>query len=51
MITSFNGGYMGYVTKDEWYDEDLYETRTMNWYGPYNGAYFEELIEGIIEIF
>ena len=51
MITSFNGGYMGYVTKDQWYDENLYETRTMNWYGPYNGAYFSELISGIIELF
>lgn len=51
MVTSFNGGYMGYVTKDKWYDEDLYETRTMNWYGPYNGAYFCELISGIIDIF
>ncbi len=51
MIHSFNGSYMGYVTKDEWYDLDKYETRTMNWFGPYNGAYFTELIEILINKF
>ncbi len=51
IITSFNGGYMGYVTKDLWYDEDLYETRTMNWYGPYNGAYFTELMSRLLDKF
>lgn len=49
VITSFNGGYTGYITKDEWYDLDEYETRVMNWFGPYNGAYFSEVIEKIIE--
>ncbi len=50
IITSFNGGYMGYVTKDEWYDMAKYETRTMNWYGPDSGAYFSEVISRIIDI-
>jgi neutral ceramidase len=53
MINSFNGGYIGYVTDDKWYDRDdinTYETHTMNWYGPYNGNYFSELIKKIIEI-
>ena len=50
VITSFNGGYIGYVTKDEWYDLNEYETRVMNWFGPYNGAYFSELIEKVIEV-
>ena len=53
MINSFNGGYIGYVTDDKWYDRDdinTYETHTMNWYGPYNGKYFSELIKKIIEI-
>lgn len=49
VITSFNGGYAGYITKDEWYDLDEYETRVMNWFGPYNGAYFSEVIGKIIE--
>lgn len=49
IITSFNGGYIGYITKDEWYDLEKYETRTMNWYGPGNGAYFSEIIQKLIE--
>lgn len=46
-ITSFNGGYMGYITSDACYDRPHYETRDMNWYGPENGAY---LSEGITEL-
>ncbi len=49
IVTSFNGGYAGYITKDEWYDRDSYETRVMNWFGPYNGAYFTEVILKMIE--
>lgn len=49
IITSFNGRYMGYVTKDEWYDLGKYETRTMNWYGPDSGMYFSEIIRRIID--
>lgn len=44
MIQSFNGDYLGYITDDQWYDLNKYETRTMNWFGPYNGAYFSEII-------
>jgi hypothetical protein len=44
IITSFNGGYIGYITADEYYDIDHYETRAMNWFGPENGAYFIEAI-------
>jgi hypothetical protein len=49
IITSFNGGYIGYVTLDEHYDLEKYETRTMNWYGPDSGAYFSEIITRIID--
>lgn len=48
IITSFNGGYIGYVTRDEWYDLRKDETRTMSWYGPGNGAYFTDIIKKII---
>ncbi len=48
MITSFNGGYIGYVTPDKYYDEDHYETQLMNWYGPGNGAYVNQCIEQLI---
>lgn len=49
IITSFNGGYIGYITKDEWFDLEKYETRTMNWYGPGNGKYFSDVIKKIID--
>ena len=52
MINSFNGGYVGYITDDKWYDRtdiNTYETYTMNWYGPYNGSYFSKLIKEIIK--
>ncbi len=49
LITSFNGGYMGYVTDNKWYEIDTYETRTMGWFGPQNGDYTSEVIERLIE--
>lgn len=48
MITCFNGGYIGYITPDEYYDLPLYEARDMNWFGPYNGAYFDQMIKKLI---
>lgn len=36
IITSFNGGYIGYITPDELYDEHFHEVRGTNWYGPGN---------------
>jgi neutral ceramidase len=50
IITSFNGHYIGYITRDEYYDHPHYETRLMNWYGPGNGAYFTECLEGMVDI-
>ena len=49
IITCFNGGYIGYITPDQYYDEKLYEVRDMNWFGPYNGAYFDEIIKKLIQ--
>ena len=49
VITVFNGGYIGYITPDQLYDEKFHEVREMNWYGPGNGAYFDRLIRGVIE--
>jgi hypothetical protein len=39
MVTSFNGGYIGYVTPEKYYDVDHNETQLMNWYPPGNGEY------------
>jgi hypothetical protein len=48
MVTSFNGGYIGYVTPGKYYDVDHYETRLMNWYGPGNGEYVEKCMERLM---
>ena len=48
IITSFNGGYVGYITPDQYYDEHKMETQEMNWFGPYNGRYFGEVIDGLV---
>ncbi len=42
-ITSFNGGFCGYITDDRWYCLNAYETKTMNWFGRGNGNYFSEV--------
>ncbi|MEL7144778.1 MAG: neutral/alkaline non-lysosomal ceramidase N-terminal domain-containing protein [Bacteroidota bacterium] len=49
VVTSFNGGYAGYVTKDKWYDLEKYETRTMNWYSHQMGAYLSESVKKVID--
>jgi neutral ceramidase len=49
VITSFNGGYIGYVNVDKYYDENKGETRDMNWFGPYNQAYFTEILQRILK--
>jgi neutral ceramidase len=49
IITSFNGGYVGYITDDKHYNLNKYETRVMNWFGPGNGAYFSEIVRKIID--
>lgn len=49
VITSFNGGYIGYITADEWYDLEAYETLSMNWFGAYNGAYMTEYINTVLQ--
>lgn len=49
MVTSFNGGYIGYITEDQYYDRDHFETRLMNWYGPGNGAYMVQCLSKLIE--
>ncbi|MDZ7373329.1 MAG: neutral/alkaline non-lysosomal ceramidase N-terminal domain-containing protein [candidate division KSB1 bacterium] len=42
-VTSFNGGYVGYVVPDPYYPLDEYETRLMSFYGPHTGSYFLSL--------
>ncbi|AKD05704.1 hypothetical protein PKOR_13110 [Pontibacter korlensis] len=44
IVTSFNGGYIGYITPDKYYTLDEYETRSMNFFGPYSGSYLTEIM-------
>jgi neutral ceramidase len=48
IITSFNGGYAGYITPDQYYNLHKPETQEMNWFGPYNGRYFSEVVNNLI---
>jgi len=49
MVTSFNGAYAGYITADRHFDKNHYETVTMSWFGPYNGAYFSEVVRDVVD--
>ena len=49
VVTSFNGGYIGYITPDKYYNLKKYETRDMNLFGPYNGAYLSEMMQLLIQ--
>lgn len=48
IVTSFNGGYIGYVTPGKYYDVDHYETRLMNWYAPGTGEYIRDCLKKLI---
>ncbi len=49
-ITSFNGNYIGYITADEHYASCQHdEIKSMNWVGPFKGAYFTEIIKRSID--
>jgi neutral ceramidase len=50
MITSFNGGYMGYVTPERYYDLDHFETRLMNWYAIGTGEYMRNSLNSILDM-
>lgn len=49
MVTSFNGGYIGYITPQQYYDVNHYETQLMNWYGPGTGEYLLKCMEMLID--
>lgn len=48
IITSFNGNYMGYITHDQHYEKNMYETVTMSWNGYEAGSYYTEVAKDII---
>ncbi|WP_076667113.1 neutral/alkaline non-lysosomal ceramidase N-terminal domain-containing protein [Pontibacter indicus] len=49
VVTSFNGGYAGYITPDRHYYLDESETRAMNFYGPQSGSYLTEILNRILK--
>ena len=44
VITSFNGGYVGYVIPRKYFNLHAYESFLMAWYGPNLGDYFVDLL-------
>lgn len=48
IVTGFNGGYIGYITPDQYYHLKKYETRSMNFYGPQSGGYLTELLSRLL---
>ncbi len=48
--TSFNGDWRGYVTSSEtFFGRGRYETRLMNYYGPWMGEYLNDLAKRMVE--
>ncbi|HSJ68036.1 MAG TPA: neutral/alkaline non-lysosomal ceramidase N-terminal domain-containing protein [Anditalea sp.] len=48
IITTFNGGYIGYITPDEHYGLKHHEVRDTHWFGPQVGRYYNDIISHII---
>jgi len=49
ILTSFNGGYVGYVTKDSRFTLKKHEVREMNWIGAGGGEYFTTLLRASLK--
>jgi hypothetical protein len=47
VVTSFNGGYIGYVIPARYYHLPGYEPRTMSFYGPNVGESFDETLRAL----
>ncbi|MFT2009388.1 neutral/alkaline non-lysosomal ceramidase N-terminal domain-containing protein [Pontibacter sp. 13R65] len=49
LLTGFNGGYLGYLTPEEHYDVKKYETRVMNFYGPFSGTFLTDILLRLLQ--
>ncbi len=47
-VTSFNGGYIGYVVPDKYYGLNEYETRLMSFYGPHTATYLMDVFRRML---
>ena len=43
-VTSFNGGYVGYIVPGRYFYLDEYEPKMMGWYGPNMGEYTMDML-------
>lgn len=48
VVTSFNGDYIGYLVPRARYALDHYETRDMNFFGPWCGEYFNAIARRLL---
>jgi len=48
IITTFNGGYIGYITPDEHYGMRHHEVRDTHWFGPHIGSYYQDVVSKLI---
>lgn len=44
MVTSFNGGYTGYIIPCKYYHLNAYESRMMNWFGPSYNPFINHML-------
>ena len=47
VVTSFNGGYVGYVLPRRYDHHDSYESRRMSFFGPQMGELLEETLRAL----
>lgn len=50
LISSFNGGYIGYLVPGKYYHYRSYESRIMSWFGPAMGDYFMHLSRRMLAV-
>ncbi|MBZ5857298.1 neutral/alkaline non-lysosomal ceramidase N-terminal domain-containing protein [Flavihumibacter profundi] len=49
-VSSFNGGYVGYIVPGRYFYLDKYEPKVMGWFGPNMGEYTMDLIRQVARI-
>lgn len=49
-VSSFNGGYVGYIVPGRYFYLDEYEPKLMGWFGPNMGEYTMELIRQLSRV-
>src|SRR5690606_31228053 len=49
ILIYLDGGYIRYMTLDDYYNRHYHEVLDLNWFGLYNCVYFYEIMMGIID--